>query len=162
MVDNVITRCPTKSLKLKTDDTLEIDNRNCVKCMHCINVMTKALSPGKDRGVTILAGGKRTLKIGDLLGTMIVPFMKLETDEDYEKIREIAANTIDFWAENGLEHERCGEMIERIGLVNFLEGIGIDVDPNMITQPRTSSYVRLDEWDQEAEKWKNRKQQAAG
>ena len=46
--------------------------------MHCINVMTKALSPGKDRGVTVLVGGKRTLKIGDLFGTVIIPFMKLE------------------------------------------------------------------------------------
>jgi len=161
VIDNVVTRCPTKALSLNDDDTLSVDNRNCVRCMHCINVMTKALKPGDDKGITLLIGGKRTLKIGDTFGTVIVPFMKLETDEDYDKIREIAANTIDFWAENGLEHERCGEMIERIGLVNFLEGIGIDVDPNMITQPRTSSYVRLDEWDQEAEKWKNRKQQAA-
>ncbi|MGA9032442.1 MAG: dissimilatory-type sulfite reductase subunit alpha [Sulfuricaulis sp.] len=161
VIDNVVNRCPTKALSLNDDDTLDVDNRNCVRCMHCINVMTKALKPGDDKGITLLIGGKRTLKIGDTFGTVIVPFMKLDTDEDYEKIREIAANTIDFWAENGLEHERCGEMIERIGLVNFLEGIGIDVDPNMITQPRTSSYVRLDEWDQEAEKWKNRKQQAA-
>ena len=45
--------------------------------------------------------------------------MKLETEEDYEKLTELAEETIDFWAENGLEHERCGEMIERIGLVNF-------------------------------------------
>jgi sulfite reductase alpha subunit len=162
VIDNVVNRCPTKALSLNDDDTLDVDNRNCVRCMHCINVMTKALKPGDDKGITLLMGGKRTLKIGDTFGTVIVPFMKLETDEDYEKIREIAASTIDFWAENGLEHERCGEMIERIGLVNFLEGIGIEVDPNMITQPRTSSYVRLDEWDQEAEKWKNRKQQAAG
>jgi sulfite reductase alpha subunit len=162
VIDNVVNRCPTKALSLNDDDTLDVDNRNCVRCMHCINVMTKALKPGDDKGITLLIGGKRTLKIGDTFGTVIVPFMKLDTDEDYDKIREIAANTIDFWAENGLEHERCGEMIERIGLVNFLEGIGIDVDPNMITQPRTSSYVRLDEWDQEAEKWKNRKQQAAG
>jgi sulfite reductase alpha subunit len=162
VIDNVVNRCPTKALSLNDDDTLDVDNRNCVRCMHCINVMTKALKPGDDKGITLLIGGKRTLKIGDTFGTVIVPFMKMDTDEDYEKIREIAANTIDFWAENGLEHERCGEMIERIGLVNFLEGIGIDVDPNMITQPRTSSYVRLDEWDQEAEKWKNRKQKTAG
>jgi sulfite reductase alpha subunit len=162
VIDNVVNRCPTKALSLNDDDTLDVDNRNCVRCMHCINVMTKALKPGDDKGITLLIGGKRTLKIGDTFGTVIVPFMKMDTDEDYERIREIAANTIDFWAENGLEHERCGEMIERIGLVNFLEGIGIDVDPNMITQPRTSSYVRLDEWDQEAEKWKNRKQKTAG
>ncbi|GMR03541.1 MAG: dissimilatory-type sulfite reductase subunit alpha [Gammaproteobacteria bacterium] len=162
VIDNVISRCPTNALSLSDDDTLNVDNRNCVRCMHCINVMTKALSPGKDKGVSILMGGKRTLKIGDTFGTVIVPFMKLETDEDYEKIKEIATNTIDFWAENGLEHERCGEMIERIGLVNFLEGISIEVDPHMVSSPRISSYERMDDWDQEAEKWRQRKQEAAG
>jgi sulfite reductase alpha subunit len=157
VIDNVITRCPTNALSLNDDDTLDIDNKNCVRCMHCINVMTKALSPGNDKGVSILIGGKRTLKIGDLLGTVIVPFMKLDTDEDYEKLHELAQNTIDFFAENALEHERTGEMIERIGLVNFLEGIGIDVDPNMINQPRTNSYIRTDGWDEEAKKWFERK-----
>ena len=161
VIDNVITRCPTKALKLKNDDTLEIDNRNCVKCMHCINVMTKALSPGKDHGVTILMGGKRTLKIGDLMGTVIVPFMKLETDEDYEQLVELGRSAIDFWAENGLEHERCGEMIERIGLNNFLEGIGREVDANMISHPRTNPYIRMDGWDAEVEAIRQRKGDAA-
>ncbi|NOZ11082.1 MAG: dissimilatory-type sulfite reductase subunit alpha [Gammaproteobacteria bacterium] len=160
VIDNVISRCPTNALSLSDDDTLSVDNRNCVRCMHCINVMTKALSPGDDHGVTILMGGKRTLKIGDTMGTVIVPFMKLESDEDYDTLKEIAENTIDFWAENALEHERCGEMIDRIGLVNFLEGIEIDVDPNMVTHPRISSYVRMDTWDEEVDKWKQRK--AAG
>lgn len=157
LIDNVIARCPTNALSLSDDDQLEVDNRNCVRCMHCLNVLPKALSPGDDKGVSILIGGKRTLKIGDLMGTMIVPFMKLETEEDYEQLVELAEETIDFWAENGLEHERCGEMIERIGLVNFLEGIGVEVDPNMINEPRTSSYVRMDDWEEEAEKWFHRK-----
>jgi sulfite reductase alpha subunit len=161
MVDNVISRCPTNALSLNDDNTLEVDNRNCVRCMHCINVMTKALSPGDDHGVTLLIGGKRTLKIGDTMGTVIIPFMKLETDEEYERLVGIAEDTIDFFAENALEHERTGEMIERIGLVNFLEGIGIDVDPNMITSPRAGSYVRMDDWDLEAEKWNKRKAEAA-
>ncbi len=156
-VDAVISRCPTNALSLNDDDTLDIDNRNCVRCMHCINVMTKALSPGKDHGVTVLIGGKRTLKIGDTMGTVIIPFMKMETEEDYEKITELAENIVDFFAENALEHERTGEMIERIGLVNFLEGIGVDVDPNMVNSPRQSSYVRMDTWAEEAEKWKQRK-----
>jgi len=162
LIDNVITRCPTNALSLNDDDTLSVDNKNCVRCMHCINVMTKALAPGDDKGVSLLVGGKRTLKIGDTMGTVIIPFKKLETDEDYEELKEVAENIIDFWAENGLEHERCGEMIDRIGLVNFLEGIGIDVDPNMISYPRTSSYVRTDEWDAEAEKWDQRKARSAG
>lgn len=156
VIDSVISNCPTNALSLNDDDTLDIDNRNCVRCMHCINVMTKALSPGKDHGVTILLGGKRTLKIGDTMGTVIVPFMKLETDEDYEKIVELSEEIIDFWAENGLEHERVGETIDRVGLVNFLEAINIDVDPNMIQYPRISNYVRMDQWDEEAEKWKQR------
>ena len=157
VVNNVISRCPTRALTLKNDDSLEIDNRNCVKCMHCINVMTRALSPGQDRGVTILVGGKRTLKIGDLMGTVIVPFMKLETDEDFERITELGKNIIDFWAENGLEHERCGEMIERIGLNNFLEGVGIEIDPNMVNYPRTNPFVRMDGWDEEVARLKQAK-----
>ena len=156
VVDNVVSRCPTNALSLNDDDTLDVDNRNCVRCMHCINVMTRALSVGDDKGVTILIGGKRTLKIGDLMGTVLIPFMKLETEEDYEKLTELAEEIIDFWAENGLEHERCGEMIDRIGLVNFLEGIGVDVDPNMIASARQSSYVRMDTWDEEADKWNQR------
>ena len=161
IIDNVITRCPTQALSLNDDDTLNVDNHNCVRCMHCLNVMTKALSPGDDKGVTILIGGKRTLKIGDLMGTVIVPFKKLETEEDYESLVEMAEEVIDFFAENALEHERTGEMIERIGLVNFLEGIGVEVDPNMVSSPRQCSYVRMDGWDEEAEKWFNRKAEEA-
>jgi sulfite reductase alpha subunit len=160
VIDSVVGMCPTSALSLNDDDTLDVDNRNCVRCMHCINVMTKALSVGDDKGITLLIGGKRTLKIGDTMGTVIVPFMKLEEEEDYERLVEIAEETIDFWAENALEHERVGETIDRIGLANFLEGINIEVDPNMISNTRTSNYVRMDTWDEEAEKWKARK--AAG
>jgi sulfite reductase alpha subunit len=161
MIDIVIANCPTRALSLNDDDTLDIDNKSCVRCMHCINVMTKALSPGKERGAMILIGGKRSLKVGDFLGTVIVPFMKLETDEDFEKLTEFSETVIDFFAENALEHERIGETIDRIGLANFLEGIGVDVDPNMVSHPRTSSYTRTDDWDQEVEKWRRRKAEAA-
>ncbi len=156
VIDNVVTRCPSQALTLKDDDTLEVRNRDCVRCMHCINVMTKALSPGKDRGITILLGGKRTLKIGDLFGSVIVPFMKLETQEDFDKLEELAKNIVDFFAENALEHERTGEMIDRIGLSSFLEGVGLEADPRMILHPRTNPYVRIDDWEGEAEKWNER------
>ncbi|MDP6291564.1 MAG: dissimilatory-type sulfite reductase subunit alpha, partial [Arenicellales bacterium] len=158
-IDNIIARCPTNCMSLKDDDSLEVDNRNCVRCMHCLNVVPRALSPGDDKGVSVLMGGKRTLKIGGLMGTVIAPFMKVETAEDYERLVQLAENTIDFWAENGLEHERCGEMIERIGLVNFLEGVGVEVDPHMVASPRESSYVRMDGWDEEAVRWFERKAQ---
>ncbi|MBS4095675.1 MAG: dissimilatory-type sulfite reductase subunit alpha [Sulfuricella sp.] len=178
LVNDVISRCPTRaitlvdtkdvspaegisSVALNDSQSLEISNHDCVRCMHCVNVMTGALAPGKDKGVTILIGGKSVLKIGATMGTVVIPFMKLESDEDYERLLEIAQNTIDFFAENALEHERTGEMIERVGLVNFLEGIGVDIDPNMIVHPRTNPYVRMDTWDEEVEKTNERKAKAA-
>jgi dissimilatory sulfite reductase alpha subunit len=157
MIDNVITRCPSNALSLNDDDTLEVDNSSCVRCMHCINVMTKALSPGDDKGISIMIGGKRSLKIGDQMGSVVVPFMKLDSDEDFEKLEDLGERVIDFFAENALEHERVGETIDRIGLPNFLEALDIDLDPNMVNHPRTNSYVRTDDWDEEVAKWRSRK-----
>src|SRR5512135_1338716 len=177
LVNDVVARCPTKAIQLKEikdvrkSDTissvavdathaLEVDNRDCVRCMHCINVMTGALAPGKDKGATILVGGKRTLKIGDLMGTVVVPFMKLDTDEDREQLVDLGKRIVDFFAENALEHERIGETIERIGLVNFLEGIGLEIDANMVSVPRTNPYVRTDGWGEEVAKMQAHKQAA--
>ena len=159
--ESVQMNCPTNAITLNDDDTMEIDDNSCVRCMHCINVMNKALSPGKDRGVTICLGGKRSLKIGDLMGSVIIPFMRLDKDEDFDRLLELAQDTVDFFAENALEHERIGETIDRIGLVNYLEAVGLDIDPNMIAHPRTNSYVRTDGWDEEAAKWHARKGDAA-
>ena len=162
MIDTVISMCPTRALSLNDDDTLDVDNKSCVRCMHCINVMTKALSPGDDRGASVMIGGKRSLKVGDLMGIMIKPFIKLKTDEDYEKLEEFAETCIEFFADNALEHERIGETIERIGLPSFLEAVEVETDPNMVNHPRTSSYVRTDDFDEEADKWFERKAREAG
>ena len=40
--------------------------------------------------------------------------------------------------------------------MNFLEGIGVEVDPAMVNHPRSNSFVRVDTWEQEAEKWQQR------
>jgi len=173
LVNDVIARCPTKAIALKQagaeppaphvssvrvsdEHVLEVDNHDCVRCAHCLNVMPGALLPGKERGVTILAGGKGVLKIGATLGSVIVPFMRLESDEDRARLNALARTVIDFFAENALEHERLGEMIDRIGLANFLEGVGLPIDPNMVVEPRANPYVRTDGWAEEAAKWEAR------
>jgi sulfite reductase alpha subunit len=49
-------------------------------------------------------------------------------------------------------------------LINFLEGVEVEVDPNMVSTPRTNPYVRTDGWDEEVAKinaQKIKKQQAA-
>jgi len=169
LIDNVVTRCPTKAIRIrrangeappahvsrvKLDDAqcLEIDNHDCVRCMHCLNVMPGALLPGEERGVSILMGGKGVLKIGATMGIMVVPFMKLESDEDFEKLKELARKVLDFFAENALDHERVGETIERIGLANFLDAVELPVDPNMVLFPRMNPYVRTDDWDEQVAK----------
>jgi sulfite reductase alpha subunit len=53
-------------------------------------------------------------------------------------------------------------MIERIGLVNFLEAMEIDVDPSMVAHPRTNPYVRTDGWDEEVAKMNAKKQAGKG
>jgi sulfite reductase alpha subunit len=169
LVDNVLTRCPTKAIRVRKangeappahvsrvrlDDAqcLEIDNHDCVRCMHCLNVMPGALLPGNERGVSILVGGKSVLKIGSTMGTMVVPFMRLESDEDLEKLQELARKVLDFFAENALDHERVGETIERIGLANFLDAVELPVDPSMVLHPRMNPYVRTDDWDEQVAK----------
>ncbi len=52
-------------------------------------------------------------------------------------------------------------MIERIGLVNFLDAIDIDVDPNMVNSPRMNPYIRTDGWEEEVARI-NAKKLAAG
>ncbi|MBF0108132.1 MAG: dissimilatory-type sulfite reductase subunit alpha [Magnetococcales bacterium] len=144
LIDNVLTRCPTRCLSVRGKE-LVVDNSDCVRCMHCINVMHKALKPGKDRGATILVGGKRTLKIGDTMGSVLVPFVKLETDEDRTNFTDFVEKVWEFWNDNGMDHERIGEFIYRIGMLTFLKGIDIEPDARMVSRPRTTSYIKFEE-----------------
>jgi len=141
LVNQVINLCPTKAISLK-DGEMQIESRDCVRCMHCLNVMPKALSPGKERGISLLIGGKNTLKVGVNLGSMIIPFMKMETDEDIEAFIEQIDAIIEWWEDAGLDHERIGETIERVGLKQFLEGVGLDIDINQVTRPRDNPYFK--------------------
>ena len=183
LVNDVVARCPSKTFQVKEIGKLkkgehistvavsethgvEINNQDCVRCMHCINVMTGALAPGKDKGASVLVGGKSHLKIGGLMGTVVIPFIKLGTEEEVEKLVDFSQRHIEFFAENALEHERSGEMIERIGLSNYLDAMEIDVDPAMVNSPRMNPYVRTDGWDDEVARIKakndlNAKKQAA-
>ncbi|MCK5275472.1 MAG: dissimilatory-type sulfite reductase subunit alpha, partial [Alphaproteobacteria bacterium] len=34
VIDEIITMCPTRALSLNDDDTLDVDNKSCVRCMH--------------------------------------------------------------------------------------------------------------------------------
>ena len=141
LVNNVINHCPTKAISLKNGEMV-IETRDCVRCMHCLNAMPKALSPGKERGISLLMGGKNTLKVGVNMGSLIIPYMKMKSDEDIEAFIEKIEEIIEWWDDSGLDHERIGETIERVGLKQFLEGIGLEADINMVSRPRDNPYFK--------------------
>lgn len=135
---DVCERCPSRAMDW--DGThLTIRNRECVRCMHCINALPKALRPGKERGAVILIGAKAPIVQGALLASVLVPFVPKE--ELSETLSELVSRIWDFWGDYGNNRERVGEMIQRVGLANFLEGIGLDPVPEMVSAPRDNPYI---------------------
>ncbi len=143
---DVVGNCPAKCMEWD-GEKLMIDNKACRKCMHCINVMPKALRPGKDKGATILIGSKAPIVEGALLSSVLVPFIKLEPP--YTELIELVDAIHDIWAEEGKNRERVGEFIQRVGLGNFLEAIGVEPIPEMVAHPRENPYVFYEEYFEE-------------
>jgi sulfite reductase alpha subunit len=145
---DIVDNCPAKCMDWD-EKNLTIDNKACRKCMHCINAMPKALRPGKDRGATILIGSKAPIVEGALLSSVLVPFIKLEPP--YTELIELVDAIHDLWAEEGKNRERVGEFIQRVGLGNFLEAIGVEPVPAMVAHPRENPYVFYEEYYEEEE-----------
>jgi sulfite reductase alpha subunit len=135
----VVEKCPSKCITY--NGKLTIDDKECVHCMHCINVMPKALRPGKDRGATILIGAKAPIMEGALLSSVLVPFIKIDDPEEYEQFKELINRIWEFWNEFGKNRERIGELIQRLGMATFLDYIGLDPEPEMISAPRDNPYI---------------------
>ena len=143
IVEDVAMHCPTKCVSFK-DGKIEIDNDNCVHCMHCINVLPKALRIGTDTGAVILLGAKAPIVEGAMMASVIVPFLKME--EPFEELKELIEEFWDIWDENGKNKERIGEFIERMGKGEFVTAIGQETIPEMVKQPRENPYIFYDEF----------------
>jgi len=135
---DVVNNCPGQCIRWD-GKTLTIKDEDCKHCMHCINVMPKALRPGKERGATLLLGSKAPIMEGALLSSVLVPFIEME--EPYDDIKELIEAIWEVWCEDGKNRERVGEFIQRVGMGNFLEAIGLEPDPNMVAHPRENPYV---------------------
>jgi sulfite reductase alpha subunit len=133
--------CPTRCIDWDGKN-LKIWDENCTRCMHCINVMPRALWPGKDVGATILCGAKAPILEGAQLSSVIIPFMKME--EPYEEFKDFVEKMWDWWMELGKNRERLGELIQRLGLREFLKAVEIEPDPRMINTPRYNPYIFYD------------------
>ena len=136
----VIDLCPTDCMWMEGDE-LKIDNSECSRCMHCINVMPRALKPGKEKGATICIGAKAPILDGAQFATMVIPFISVSKDNDYENVIEIIEQIWDWWMEVGKNRERVGETMQRIGLPTFLSVMEIDAIPQHVKEPRSNPYV---------------------
>jgi sulfite reductase alpha subunit len=136
----VLALCPTECMRMNGDE-LQIDNSNCTRCMHCINVMPRALRPGVDQGATICVGAKAPILDGAQFATMTIPFIKVNPDNDFEEVIEVIEKIWDWWMEVGKNRERIGETIQRIGLPTFLKVMEVDIVPQHIKEPRSNPYV---------------------
>ncbi len=134
----VIDLCPTQCMYWD-GEKLHINNKECNRCMHCINVMPEALRPGTDTGATILMGAKAPILEGAQLSTVMIPFIRLEPP--YDNLKEIIENVWMFWMEEGKNRERLGELMQRVGLANFVEIVKLKHIPQMIREPRSNPYV---------------------
>jgi sulfite reductase alpha subunit len=141
IVSDVLMNCPGKCMKWD-GKALAIDDADCKHCMHCINVMPKALRPGKVRGATILLGSKAPIMEGALLSSVIVPFV--EMTPPYDDIKQLIESIWEVWNEDGKNRERVGEFMQRVGLGNFLDAIGLEPAPDMVSAPRDNPYVFYD------------------
>ena len=136
----VISLCPTGCMWME-GDTLKIDDAECTRCMHCLNVMPKALRPGTDQGATIMMGAKAPILDGAQLATMIYPFIKLDAENEFEGLVEIIEKVWDWWMENGKNRERLGETMQRISLPVFLRVLEVEPIPQHVKEPRSNPYV---------------------
>jgi len=144
--NDVVAKCPAKCMAWD-GKKLDIDNRACTHCMHCINVMSKALRPGVDTGAVILIGSKAPIIEGALLSSVIIPFVKMEPP--YQEIKDMVEKIWDLWCEEGKNRERVGEFIQRVGLGNFLEAIGMEPQAEMVSHPRENPYIFYEEYFEE-------------
>ena len=142
IVKEVINLCPSKCMSWD-GKALKINNKECVRCMHCINVMPRALRPGLDKGCSILCGAKAPILEGQRLATLIVPFIKMEPP--YEEVKGLIEKVWDWWMEHGKNRERLGELIGRVGMREFLKAIEVKAIPQMVKEPRSNPYIFWEE-----------------
>jgi sulfite reductase alpha subunit len=109
--------------------------------MHCINVMPRALKPGKETGLSILVGAKAPILDGAQMGSLLVPFVEVNKENDYAEIKEVIEAIWDWWMEEGKNRERLGELIQRKSFQEFLRVCELDPDPRMVDEPRSNPYI---------------------
>ncbi len=155
----VVNLCPTNCMWME-DGKLMIDDKECTRCMHCINTMPRALRPGVETGCSILFGAKAPILDGAQMSVLTIPFMECEAP--YDNIKEVVEKIWEWWPEEGKNRERLGELIQRQGISKLLEVLEIPPMPQMVKEPRSNPYIFWKEedvpgkWDRDIDDYRSR------
>jgi sulfite reductase alpha subunit len=103
--------------------------------------MPRALRIGEDTGCSILVGAKAPILDGQQMGSLLVPFVEVNPDNDYEALVNYIDKIWDWWMMEGKNRERLGETIRRLSFQKLLEACDMEADVRHVGHPRENPYI---------------------
>ena len=124
--------------------------------------MPRALRPCVEKGASILIGAKAPILDGAQFSTLVIPFLEVNAENDFEEVIDIIEKVWDWWMEVGKNRERVGETMQRVGLPTFLSVMEVEPMPQHVKEPRSNPYVFWKEeevpggWDRDIKEFRKR------
>ena len=106
--------CKMEAIKV-LEDKASIDREKCILCGLCIAACRKDALRAEKTGCTIFVGGK--------LGRKPKHGTKLLELADEEQLFSILEKTFEYYRREGLEGERIGDIIDRLGIEKYREEV---------------------------------------
>jgi hypothetical protein len=86
-------------------------------------------------------GAKAPILDGAQFSTLVIPFIEVSKENDFEDVVDVIEKVWDWWMEVGKNRERVGETMQRIGLPHFLSVMEVEPLPQHVKEPRSNPYV---------------------
>lgn len=99
------------------EEKSRIDREKCVLCGACITACKKDALRAERTGYTIFVGGG--------MGRKPRHGMKLIELADEEELLSILERTVEYYRNYGLEGEKMGELLDRLGVEQYCKSLGI-------------------------------------
>ncbi|HOW14626.1 4Fe-4S binding protein [Methanosarcina sp.] len=98
------------------EEKASIDTEKCILCGACISACRKDALRAEKTGCTIFVGGKAGRQPKQ--GTKILELA------DEEQLFSVLEKTFEYYRSEGLDGERLGELLERLGIEKYLNTVG--------------------------------------
>jgi dissimilatory sulfite reductase (desulfoviridin) alpha/beta subunit len=98
------------------EEKASIDTEKCILCGACISACRKDALRAEKTGCTIFVGGKAGRQPKQ--GTKILELA------DEEQLVSVLEKTFEYYRSEGLDGERLGELLERLGIEKYLNTVG--------------------------------------